>query len=213
MSSYFNIRDTPSDDKISTFKTPTGWESYEDIAGQTGATGATGSSNSDLPVGTIVMYNGASEDIPPNWKICDGSSYIDSTGNSQTMPDLQDRFVIGTGNIFSLGQTGGTTTITADNLPQHTHSGTTDNDSGEHFHYIPMEIGTQNIPVVETINTNYGLVTLLETADYPVAITLEDSPGNGAHEHNFTTDGGTGNGTTYYPPYYALIYIMKVSAS
>jgi len=56
-----------------------------------------------FPVGTIAMWYGDLENLPPGWVLCDG--------NNGT-PDLRDRFIIGAGGNRNLGATGGQTSHT-----------------------------------------------------------------------------------------------------
>ena len=67
--------------------------------------------------GMILLWSGSTGNIPSGWVLCDG--------NAGT-PNLQDRFVIGAGNSYSVGATGGSTTDTV-NI---TVSGTTGGPGG-----------------------------------------------------------------------------------
>ena len=51
--------------------------------------------------GMIILWSGATNAIPSGWVICDGNN---------STPDLRDRFVVGAGNNYSVGATGGATT-------------------------------------------------------------------------------------------------------
>ena len=51
-----------------------------------------------VPSGVIMMWSGAANAIPSGYVLCDG--------NNGT-PDLRDRFVIGAGNGYAVGATGG----------------------------------------------------------------------------------------------------------
>ena len=76
--------------------------------------------------GMIVIWSGLSTAIPAGWALCDG--------NSGT-PDLRDQFIIGGGGVLAVSgkyafvtdpntagtSTGAGTTLTAANLPPHTH--------------------------------------------------------------------------------------------
>jgi microcystin-dependent protein len=50
------------------------------------------------PIGAIVMWSGSIETIPLSWAFCDGQD---------GRPDLRDRFVVGAGNSYAVGATGG----------------------------------------------------------------------------------------------------------
>lgn len=67
------------------------------------------------PSGIITMFSGAIADIPFGWYLCNGSNGT---------PDLRDRFIVGAGNTYNVGNTGGanTVTLTTAQIPAHTHS-------------------------------------------------------------------------------------------
>lgn len=54
-----------------------------------------------IPVGMIAMWYGSVESIPPPWHLCDGT---------HGTPDLRDRFIVGAGQAFDPGDTGGSET-------------------------------------------------------------------------------------------------------
>ncbi|MDA3807664.1 MAG: hypothetical protein PF440_07110 [Thiomicrorhabdus sp.] len=149
-----------------------------------------------VPSGSIVMWSGAISAIPTGWSICDG------TGST---PNLTDSFVIhadadaaGTNNV---GETGGSNTIAAANLPVHTHDeGTLATASdGIHTHELEVKLdGTRNYGTSDHLKTGEaGQDKYTKTA--------------GAHTHAITgSTGDTGSANTdYKPKYYALAYIMK----
>jgi hypothetical protein len=65
-----------------------------------------------IPSGSIIMWSGSIGAIPAGYYLCDG--------NNGT-PDLRDRFVVGSGNSYAVGNTGGfTSSVTSSigtNLP------------------------------------------------------------------------------------------------
>lgn len=65
-------------------------------------------------MGGIIMWSGAVSNIPGGWALCDGT---------KGTPDLRDKFVIGAGNAYAEGATGGAPThlLTAAEMPSHTH--------------------------------------------------------------------------------------------
>ena len=101
--------------------------------------------DTSIPVGGIIMWNGAGVTLPSNWKLCDGSTY-----NGITTPDLRGRFVLSSttptsanGNIALAGglstrnvnATGGVETVqlAETHMPSHSHSvsARTGNASGQ----------------------------------------------------------------------------------
>ena len=68
-----------------------------------------------IPKGGIIMWSGAVNQIPSGWVLCDGTNGT---------PDLRDRFVVGAGGGYSLGQIGGEAAhvLTIDEMPSHSHN-------------------------------------------------------------------------------------------
>jgi len=68
-----------------------------------------------MPMGAIIMWSGLSTEIPTGWQICDGTNGT---------PDLRNRFVVGAGDTYTNGDTGGESehTLTVDEMPPHNHS-------------------------------------------------------------------------------------------
>ena len=64
-----------------------------------------------LPKGVIVSWYGSIKEIPKGWALCDGNN---------TTPDLRNRFIIGGGDKYDIGQKGGSSFIVLDksNLPK-----------------------------------------------------------------------------------------------
>lgn len=81
-----------------------------------------------IPSGIILLWSGSIASIPSGWALCNGSNGT---------PDLRDRFVVGAGNTYSVGDTGGANTVTLDatQIPSHTHTiTTTGSASSENAH-------------------------------------------------------------------------------
>ena len=80
------------------------------------------SSSSLFVSGMIMLWSGSTGSIPSGWVLCNGSN---------STPDLRNRFVVGAGNNYSVGNTGGSDTVTLSttHMPSHTHS-----FSGSHSH-------------------------------------------------------------------------------
>jgi hypothetical protein len=83
-------------------------QTYDNLYGIIGTT----PSVSAVPAGGIIMWSGSIASIPAGYYICDGQNGT---------PDLRDRFVVGSGNTYAVGNTGGfTSSVTSSigtNLP------------------------------------------------------------------------------------------------
>ena len=74
-----------------------------------------------VPQGGIIIWSGASANIPAGWALCDG-------GNGT--PDLRDRFVVGAAGAYAVGDTGGAASHTHDTAVGSVESGA----AGAHTH-------------------------------------------------------------------------------
>ena len=77
-----------------------------------------------VPAGVICMWSGAITSIPSGWALCDG---LNGT------PDLRGRFIVGAGNAYAVGDTGGAygVRLTENEIPSHSH---TMQSAGAHAH-------------------------------------------------------------------------------
>jgi microcystin-dependent protein len=146
-----------------------------------------------VPQGGIIMWSGSVASVPSGWFLCNGSNGT---------PDLRNRFVVGAGDSYAVGATGGadSVTLTEAQMPAHTHtfSGTT-NTTGAHTHDVPNGNSGGGSTVILNGNSRSN--------DRNTATTSA-----GDHSHTFSgTTASTGGGTSHEnrPPYYALAYIMK----
>ena len=147
------------------------------------------SSGSFVPIGGIVMYSGLVGSLPVNWRVCDGTSGT---------PDLRDRFIIGSGS-FTLGTTGGSSNIATSNLPAHNHG---ISDPG-HAH---------NVVLSGMFNNGDNGIAIVYAGQGSGGAGLRFSDPNAAQT---TTTGitttNTGGSVAYYPPFYSLAYIMRMT--
>ena len=160
--------------------------------------------NNLIPKGMIIMWKGTSE--PLGWAICDGSTRITLDGGTITTPDLRERFIVGAGpgSGYAIADNGGT--ITNDHthnfdLPVYTPLPAT--ADGAHSH-----AGTTNGPSASdrTTAAGYNAPSSSHTHTFTTSI-------DGSHVHEIdvlptNTDGASANENR--PPYYALLFIMKL---
>ena len=133
-------------------------------------------SNTTLPAGCIIIWSSSTGSIPSGFVICDGTNGT---------PDLRNSFVLGAGNSYTVGQTGGSTDAI---VVSHTHTVT---DPG-HKHNI-ASTGSGVIANDSPSGATGANTTTTDTATTGISIVSAGTSGTNAN----------------MPPYYALAYIMK----
>jgi microcystin-dependent protein len=174
-----------------------------------------------VPIGLTCMWQGSVaqlENQTPAWKLSDGGTY-----NGFTTQDLRNRFIVGSGDDYTTGQTGGVdqNILDAGQLPEHRHqvgtlSGAT-SEAGLHRHEVEAAGGSDGVFVANagtgpTRNgQNIGAGGVI--ANQPVVQTQQ----NGNHTHDVTISGQTGTGVGLAndplenrPRFYSLAYITYV---
>lgn len=145
------------------------------------------------PISTILMWGGSLSSLPSGWLLCDGTN---------STPDLRGKFIIGAGDTYSVGDTGGQLT---QNLGNHgSHSATQAADHGSHTIGQATAHATANLPA--------GGTTL-----FPWPTSANHSGANlGAHavHSSFNADSHTTHADiTTLPPYYALGFIVRTGGA
>ena len=147
-------------------------------------------STSSVPVGGIIMYSGNVLLIPANYAICDGTAGT---------PDLRNRFIIGAGT-FASGTSGGSATISINNMPIHSHVIT---DPG-HAHDVVL---TQ---LFNNGQTGAGAVYPGQSLTGGAGSRASDPGAAQTALTGITTTQSTGSGFDYYQPYFSLVFIMRM---
>lgn len=180
-----------------------------------------------LPRGIITMWSGATNAVPSGWALCDG--------NNGT-PNLKDRFIVGAGQSYGVGNTGGNitqtpsvwtnaagtginvagTAITEAQMPWHTHSGSVGSDAS-----IQVQDSIQSSSAGEWLADDlFGSMGWSPSPirkplkEFSASLSINGTGGNQPHYHGVTDNGhahtAAASAIDVRPPYYALAYIMKV---
>ena len=137
--------------------------------------------------GMIILWYGDTSNVPTGFVLCDGNN---------STPDLRDRFVIGAGNNFSAGSTGGNNslTLTEANLPSHRHFVVSNDLGGQNR-------TNSNVSANNQVRKGTGASNLFE--GYNLASTGSDAASGRSSAV------GSGTPIDNKPAYHALCYIMK----
>lgn len=146
-----------------------------------------------IPSGGIIMWSGSIANIPAGWALCNGSNGT---------PNLRNRFIVGAGSTYAVGDVGGanTVTLTVAQMPAHDHSGITGDDSPDHSHTSTFIRDRSSGATGNAVfgDENYYGTEYVTSGGASVRHThsIDNQGGDQAHENR--------------PPYYALAYIMKL---
>lgn len=153
------------------------------------------STSSSVPQGSIIPWYGSPGNIPNGFALCDGKNGT---------PDLRDRFLVGAGNAYKLGDIGGENSVklAPTQIGNHYHAfGSYDNNNGwfvrlPSYATFPMPPGSGRA-WWNGRNDWRGFQGPFATQSLDMVTSLAISTAaQEAHENR--------------PPYYALHYIMKL---
>lgn len=137
--------------------------------------------------GMIMLWSGSVASIPSGWVLCNGSNGT---------PDLRDKFIVGAGNTYAVGATGGSADAI---VVAHTHTATSNVADPGHTHaYAGASQNYQNGAGTQSWGTptsGNNQTTASNTTGITVSTTVASSGSSGTNAN--------------LPPYYALAYIMK----
>ena len=183
-----------------------------------------------VPSGIIAVWSGAEGAIPSGWYLCNGSNGT---------PDLRNRFIVGagSGSSYSIGNTGGSDTVTLSTSQIPAHSHTTNNHSHNasvsdpgHGHSVSVSdpghshntsvTGAKLFPGYGGAHVPYGGAggypgTHFNMSNANTGISANASNANTSisvstgNANPSTNNTGGGGSHENRPPYYALCYIMK----
>jgi hypothetical protein len=143
-----------------------------------------------VPSGGIILWSGSTGSVPSGWYLCDGTNGT---------PDLRNSFIVGAGNTYAVGATGGTADAI---VVTHTHAATVTDPTHVHA------------------ETNYtgGIAQFPNSGPASNGLAFATATGNGSTMNTQAASTGisvsnastgvSGTGQNL-PPYYALAYIQK----
>jgi len=138
-----------------------------------------------IPSGGIILWSGSTGSVPSGWYLCDGTNGT---------PDLRNSFIVGAGNTYAVGATGGTADAI---VVSHTHTATSTVTDPGHTHlggvYNYYSASTGSGGYVSGINQT----TATQTATTGITVATTNATA------------GTSGTNQNLPPYYALAYIQK----
>lgn len=150
--------------------------------------------SSSIPTGLICMWSGS--EVPIGWLLCNGEN---------NTPDLRDRFIVGAGNEYSIGNTGGEKehVLTTAEMPKHQHAVGGNNESETSWDSV-------------TTGNGYGRIAYRYSGDGSFELGADKYSSSGDDTTiNYsdwlvnTTSAGSNSAHENRPPYYALAFIMK----
>jgi len=160
------------------------------------------------PIGTIKLWYGSPASIPTGWQLCNGTNGT---------PNLHNKFVVGAGGTYTLGQNVGSHTFSATTTDvsfsgSHTH-GVSSSYGGSHSHYVTISSSSSSCT---------GPFKPKSSGGYPINCTHDHTPlwisggshshasnpssQEGIHKHNVTI-----TNCSLLPSYFLIYHIMRVS--
>lgn len=160
-----------------------------------------------VPIGTIVMWQGGTTNIPTGWILCDGGTYMASDNSGMVnSPDLQGMFVVSYGvsgnSTYAEHDVGGEDLVTlqAANNPAHIH----------HISLSTLPGGSHSHSMRGSYRTHDGDGGGGDDAMSDGGSRQTSTNGNHAHSLNGNTQSTGGTAHENRPEYHALVYIMKL---
>lgn len=183
--------------------------------------------------GMVMMWAGTTSNIPVGWHLCDGSYLSQSTyaalyaaigttygGGSMNgnpifyLPNLTERFVVGTGGQYHQGSIGGAAGVElgTNEVPAHTHTTTCSSD-GQHHHTTMFDTGGTNGNASDSAMPTVSWASSAQADQYMSTSTQS------AHSHSIVINSTGGNESGHVdahenrPPYLALCFIIYTGVS
>lgn len=147
-----------------------------------GILGTVPAASQPFTTGMIILWSGSVGSVPSGWQLCNGQNGA---------PDLRDSFIVGAGNSYSVGQTGGSTDAI---VVSHTHTAIVTDPGHNHTYQEATGLQPQSGSSTQCLTSLTTANTSTATTGITVANQSAGTSGSGAN----------------LPPYYALAYIYKL---
>jgi microcystin-dependent protein len=138
-------------------------------------------STGTIPIGGIILWSGSTGSVPDGWRLCNGSNGT---------PNLQDRFVVGAGSGYAVGNTGGSANAV---VVAHNHG---------------LSGGSASGTFVTSVNT---LREGRRSGSTFAVDSLTTNSASVSYTQPTVNNAGVSGTNANLPPYYALAYIMRTS--
>jgi len=139
-----------------------------------------------IPSGGIILWSGSTGSVPSGWYLCDGTNGT---------PDLRNSFIVGAGNTYAVGATGGTADAI---VVSHTHTATSVVTDPQHNHTY-----------TSSANAGSGVLPNGYSGGTSSASFNTGNASTGITVATTNASAGTSGTNQNLPPYYALAYIQK----
>ena len=165
-----------------------------------------------VPLGGIIMWSGTT--APAGWRICeDGVGEV----NGIQVPNLTDKFIVGAGDTYSPGNTGGYKDAA---VIDHNHGGSTTAGGGHLHEYKDTMFAEEynnatqsgyidNVDQIMSGGSNKNTTTDTNGSGVWSYSMNRNTQNENSHTHGITATGISGTNRNL-PPYYALAYIIYV---
>lgn len=140
-----------------------------------------------IPSGGIILWSGSTGSVPSGWYLCDGTNGT---------PDLRNSFIVGAGNTYAVGATGGTADAI---VVSHTHTATSVVTDPGHVHTLnpAYQSAVNSGQTGRNDGSQNNLVSATQSATTGITVATTNA------------SAGTSGTNQNLPPYYALAYIQK----
>lgn len=177
-----------------------------------------------FPPGIIMLWAGSVGSIPSGWALCNGSNGT---------PDLRNRFVVGAGQTYAVGATGGAASVTSGAGGSHNHGGATSSHvltvgqmphhghtvsdpthghsgGGRQLTYYPFGTSGDGLLEASLLSAGYIVGSDASVSNAASGVTVQNAGNDEGHSHTIPSQGDHTHTVATLPPYYALAYIMRV---